>query len=94
MPSFLMLDECGFVSKDSVAVVTESNSLFFPLFLLPDHTGVLADLYKHPLFGRNVKAHKQRSNFASAGTRAGHVWKPSLLQVSEPNVPLHQMLGV
>lgn len=47
MPSFLMLDECGFVSKDSVAVVTESNSLFFPLFLLPDHTGVLADLYEH-----------------------------------------------
>ena len=55
MPSFLMLDECGFVSKDSVAVVTESNSLFFPLFLLPDHT--LADLIR----ARGVLAAKHSS---------------------------------
>lgn len=37
VPSLLMLDESGLVSKDPVAVIAKCNSLFFSFFLFPNH---------------------------------------------------------
>lgn len=37
MSSFLMLYERGLISENSIAIVAESHSLFFPFFLLSDH---------------------------------------------------------
>ena len=39
MPSLLMLDEGGLISKYPIAIVAKRDCLIFSLFLLSDHVG-------------------------------------------------------